>query len=490
MKFRYKVLTVNLVLLSLGLGVVGYLMIHRSFETVLNTQVKNAVVENNLVQSSIEYELLQLINSEGYHIKKELSDIGSRVAGSMLTSGSSFYIKYADAYVYSGDGEEAAISEALFDGLDVGGKNYLICEEDGRFEIYVTSYNRVNGEALCVISRSDISETYQLMDSQVKYFRIVITGILLAASAIMYMISMYLTRPMEKLNFVTDKMAEGHYDTRVNIVSGDEIGLLAAKFNHMGDAVMEHVDELNDMIHRRDQFVADFTHEIKTPMTAIIGYADTMRSMELSREEEIMSLDYIVSEGKRLEAMSAKLFELIYLKQHAIEKKPIHVTDMAKEIERIVTPALERKKIRLQSDFEPAVICGNRELLVTVFINLIDNARKASKEGDVIEFTGRILRQGEEQDRGAMCYEVSVTDYGIGMTEEDAKRMFDEFYMADKSRARREGGAGIGMSLVALIVERHGAELSVQSRIAEGTAIKIMFFDEGENAGKLGERTE
>ena len=103
MKFRYKVLTVNLILLSLGLGVVGYLMTYRSFEMVQYTQVKNAITENNLVQSSIEYELLQLLNSEGYHIKKDLSEIGSRVAGSMLTSGSSFYIKYADDYVYSED---------------------------------------------------------------------------------------------------------------------------------------------------------------------------------------------------------------------------------------------------------------------------------------------------------------------------------------------------------------------------------------------------
>ena len=163
---------------------------------------------------------------------------------------------------------------------------------------------------------------------------------------------------------------------------------------------------------------------------------------------------------------------------------------MAKEIVRIVTPALNRKQMRLHSDFEHAVISGNRELLVTVFVNLIDNARKASKDGDVIEFTGHILRQEEQQDRGGMCYEISVTDYGIGMTEEDVKRMCDEFYMADKSRARKEGGAGIGMSLVALIVERHGAELSVQSKVAEGTEIKVIFSDASEEAVQSAERTE
>ena len=476
MKFRYKVLIINLILLSLSLGTIGYLMIHKNFELAQNAQIQNAVVENNLVQSSIEYELLQVLNSEDYHIREELSEIGDRVAGGMLTADSSFYIKYGDTYVYSGDGKEADIRKSLFSGLDVGGKNYIIREEGKRHYIYITSYNQVDEEALCIISKCDISEAYVLMDSQIQYFRILIIGILLAASVIMYIVSMYLTRPLEELNRVTEKIAAGYYDTHVEVKSGDEVGLLAEKFNSMADAVSEHVEELNDMIHRRDQFVADFTHEIKTPMTTIIGYADTMRSMELPREEEIMALNYIFSEGKRLETMSGKLFELIYLKQHTVEMRPIHVSDMGKEVAKIVSPALAQKQIQLVTEIEPAVIAGDRELLITVFLNLLDNARKASKEGSVIQFVGRVLEPGREKEAFAEKYEISVIDHGIGMTEEDARWICDEFYMVDKSRSRKEGGAGIGMSLVALILERHHAELSVESRLGEGTRMRITFL--------------
>lgn len=324
MKFRYKVLLTNLILLSISLGMVGYLMIRKNFDLAKDAQIKNAIVENNLVQASVEYEVLQVINS-GQEVKGKLSDIGKQVASDMLISNASFYIKYGDAYVYSSDDGEKSIREELFLGLSAGGKNYLIEQEKNSHVIYVTSYSSVQGEDLCVISKRDISDMYQMFREQVRYFRILIAATLLIASVIMYRISALLTKPLENLNQITDAVTAGNYDTRVEVRTDDEVGQLADKFNRMAQAVAEHVAELNDMIHHREQFVADFIHEIKTPMTAIIGYADTMRSMEIPKEEEFKALNYIFFEGRRLERMSGKLFDLIYLGQHEIEKKAYRV---------------------------------------------------------------------------------------------------------------------------------------------------------------------
>lgn len=476
MKFRYKVLISNLWLLSLGLGVVGYLMVQKNFELARENQMQNAISENNLVQAMVEYELLGYLNgSRGGIIEEQLEKIGEMVSGSMLQTTSSFYIKYEDRYVYSSDDGQQQISEALFEELDVGDKNYVISKENENYYIYVTSCSMVDASRLCVICKRDVSEVYEMMETQTVYFRWLTVVIMLAASVLMYGISSYLTRPLEKLNLVTDQIAEGNYGIRVEVKSRDEIGHLAEKFNQMAAAVKNHVEELNEMVHRREQFVADFTHEIKTPMTAIIGYADTMRSMKLPREEEIMSLNYIFSEGRRLEAMSQKLFELIYLNQHEIEMTPIHVEDMGNEIVKIVEPMLKDKAITLSVELEAAKIMGNRELLVSVFINLIDNARKASHHG------ARILFTGEKVDLG---YEMSVRDYGIGMTEEDAEKICDEFYMVDKSRARKEGGAGLGMSLAALILKRHKARMSVESRLNQGTVIRVLFFGNAEEEAR------
>ena len=131
----------------------------------------------------------------------------------------------------------------------------------------------------------------------------------------------------------------------------------------------------------------------------------------------------------------------------------------------------------------------NRELFITALVNLMDNARKASSEGGKVEITGKYVDNkacnipkdktdiGETEsadDRKCMrAYEICIIDHGIGMTKEQAERICDEFYMADKSRARKEGGAGIGMSLVAVILEHHNAVLSVESEPGCGTKMRI-----------------
>lgn len=315
MKFRYKVLFTNLILLSLGLGLVGYLMIHKNFELAKQTQLKNAIVQNNLVQSSVEYELLQLLNSvsdnsetsnnntdnnnaekssiSASSIVAQLPQIGSRVSSSVRSRDSFFYIYFDGEKVYTDDKSDAGISDTLFKNLTTGNKNYVIKEESQKHYIYVTSQSVIDEKNLWIVSKCDASEAYTLLDEQINYFRLIIIVILIAESAAMYFISRYMTKPLEKLNHVSEEIAQGDYATRVNVKSHDEIGLLAQKFNIMAQAVSDHVDELNDMVHRREQFVADFTHEIKTPMTSIIGYADTMRSLELPREEQMMALGYI-----------------------------------------------------------------------------------------------------------------------------------------------------------------------------------------------------
>lgn len=468
MKFRYKVLFLNIILLAAALGLAGYLMIRRNFELALDAQLQNAIAENNILQASVEYELLQVINGgEEYDMNEELARIGALAAGGLPTPSPGFYIRYGRDFVYSNDGQEKRLMDGLFENISVGGKNYVISPQDEGYYAYVTSYGVVGGNALYVVSVRDISEAYLLMDSQISFYRILMLIIVFAGGAVMYGLSVYLTRPLEKLNRVTDEIINGNYDVHMDVAGGDEVGLLTDKFNRMSRSIAEHVEELNDMIRRRERFVADFTHEIKTPMTAIIGYADTMRSVGLSEEERLTALNYIFSEGRRLERLSAKLFDLIYLRRSEIEMLPIHAADLCGEVVGIMKPVLDGKKITLTAEIEPAVIYGSRELLATVFTNIIDNAGKASGEGAQIRFCGAAVDE--------TIYQFSVEDHGIGMSEADAARICDEFYTADKSRSRGEGGAGLGMSLARVILERHNASLSVESRLGEGTVVKAGF---------------
>lgn len=464
----------------------------KEFELLELLQLLNSVSDNSETSNNnTDNNNAEKSSISASSIVAQLPQIGSRVSSSVRSRDSFFYIYFDGEKVYTDDKSDAGISDTLFKNLTTGNKNYVIKEESQKHYIYVTSQSVIDEKNLWIVSKCDASEAYTLLDEQINYFRLIIIVILIAESAAMYFISRYMTKPLEKLNHVSEEIAQGDYATRVNVKSHDEIGLLAQKFNIMAQAVSDHVDELNDMVHRREQFVADFTHEIKTPMTSIIGYADTMRSLELPREEQMMALGYIFSEGKRLESMSQKLFELIYLRRHDIEKARVHMADLCAEVVKVVEPAYENRHLTIETEIEDTVLTVNRELLVTALVNLMDNARKASEEGQQVEVTGKIVDNmacnirkdktdiGEAEsadDRKCMrAYEICIIDHGIGMTKEQAAKICDEFYMADKSRARKEGGAGIGMSLVAIILEHHNAVLSVESEPGCGTTMRILL---------------
>lgn len=411
MKFRYKVLITNLILLSVSLGLVGYLMIHKNFELAKETQISNAVIQNNLVQSSVEYEVLQALNRKE-SVKGALPDIGAQVSSGMRAENVTFFIYYGDKLVYNETEENANLKKVWEAQQEDGNKNYAIFEEDGHYYIYVTAASKVGDENLCMISRSDVSDAYALRDREIRYFRLILFICLMIESLLIYVISRYLTRPLEQLNRGAEEITDGSYETRITVKSQDEVGLLA--------------------------------------------------------------LSYIFSEGKRLERMSGKLFDLIYLREHEMEKEAVQAENVSSEVLKVVTPSFAAKGLVLKENIEPAVLYGNKELLVTALVNLLDNARKASKEHGVIEFSGKRIQEEENP----FYYELSVKDYGIGMTKEETERICDEFYMADKSRARQEGGAGIGMSLVALILEHHQAELIVESEPKKGTKMRICFRKE------------
>ena len=486
MKFRYKVIIVNIFVLSLTLTVVGYLLMQRTYNLTLDSTIKSAVTENNLVQSSIEYSLLDVINNNSKsssidsYVRFNLSDIGDEIFTGMISDEEALLIRYADSYFYVSDPaidtETPLLSNDLFVFDDSNRKNYSISREDGHIYLYVTSLSGIEENTLNVITRRDITDLQTLLDVSIADYRRITVIILSASSLLLYIISRLMTRPLEQLSITTDDFANGHYSARSNIKTSDEVGNLSERFNSMADSVESHVEELNDMIHRREQFVADFTHEIKTPMTSIIGYADTMRSLDLSREEQQTALNYIFSEGKRLESMSMKLFDLLYLKDHPIDTRDIPTISLGDSIVTSMTPSVENSEEKIVSEFEPGIINGDPDLLKSVFINLIDNARKASKPGDTIEFTGRVIDSEK--------YAFSVKDHGIGISEDDKKKIFDEFFMVDKSRTRAAGGAGLGMSLVSVILERHNAVLDIDSTLGEGTTMTVQFDlvkDDGKN---------
>lgn len=473
MKFRYKVLLINLIVLSIALGVIEYLSVRRNFFNSIDSELSVAVSENNLFKASLEYEFLSLLNNPTYNSyipTSAVNDMVKKVHNGVLISESSLYVIYNDELIYTGDDDVESIPKEITSNENHK-KIYYIKKINNKHYIFIRSESIFDKYNFTIISKKNISKVYTQLKNNLNFMRILSLIVLVIAAIIIYLVSYYLTRPLEELNKVTTRISGGEYDVRADNKSDDEVGILADNFNTMAGSVEEYIGELKDMVHRRDQFVADFTHEMKTPMTTIIGYADTLKNVELSEDEKNMSLDYIYSEGKRLETMSQKLFKLIYLKSHDIPMEEVSADEMGKEVVLLMKPVMDRKKIKVISNFEKGDIYGDKELIKTVFINILDNARKASNEGSDIYFNGHVV----EDEANEKMYEVTIKDNGIGISEEDQKKIFDEFYMVDKSRARKEGGAGLGMSLVSIILNRHNAKVLIDSELGKGTTFTIKW---------------
>ena len=198
----------------------------------------------------------------------------------------------------------------------------------------------------------------------------------------------------------------------------------------------------------------------------LLHIADTIRQMELSPEETDMCADYIYRQGKRLQSLSYKLLELTLAGKQEITCREIYVPDFLQEIKRMVGVSIAQKQLMLSVQAEAGMIYGDKELLASLFINLIDNARKASEPGKHIWLTGTSKPGG---------YMVSVIDEGRGISKEELSRIAEPFYMVDKSRARKEGGAGLGLALCRKIIELHHGSWQLSSEPGMGLRVDVLF---------------
>ncbi len=226
------------------------------------------------------------------------------------------------------------------------------------------------------------------------------------------------------------------------------------------------IENLENVAGRREEFIASFAHELKTPLTAIIGYADMLRSKDMAPKARFTAAGYIFSEGKRLEALSLKLMDIIVAGKQGFDKKRYEVGYFIRSIAAVTVPSLSNGGMTLDMRWEPGEIEIEPDLFKTLMINLVDNARKASRRGDVVELFGKSEEGG---------YALYVCDHGSGMKKEELSKITEPFYMIDKSRSRAQNGAGLGLALCQRIAELHGTRLEYDSELGKGTTVRVLL---------------
>jgi len=287
----------------------------------------------------------------------------------------------------------------------------------------------------------------------------------------MFFVSRGLTRSIDRLNQSAQVIAQGGFSERVRLNSKDEIGILARNFNAMAEVVEDKIIDLEQHNQEKQRFINNFTHELKTPLTSIIAYANFLRTTKVTEEMLIDSLDVIYMEGKRLEALSTKLRDLLTLQENHFQ---MELCDLGAVITEML-PALEmlvkEKQLTILTACEPGSILLEKDLIKVLIFNLVDNAYKASSEQGTIHLA--------TSWRGSSLV-LSVTDHGIGIAKEHKSKIFEPFYMADKARTS-SNGTGLGLAICQSVAELHDAVIEVSSQEQVGTTVKVVFASGKDN---------
>ena len=262
-------------------------------------------------------------------------------------------------------------------------------------------------------------------------------------------------------------VANGNYEIKVPSEGKTELAQVGKSFNLMTGKVREQIEKLSSVNQAQRQLLGSLAHELKTPMTAIIGYADTLLTVRLSPKRQEIALDYIRNECRRLSRLSVKMLELTGLYETGeAEFVPVEVqmNQFLEDVKKLVTYRLQEKKICLEIHCNPEELrkTFDPDLMMSAVTNFIDNAVKASDENSkiVLEATQKHL---------------SVQDYGKGIPEEDLKRVTEAFYMVDKSRSRVKGSVGLGLALCQKIADIHGFQLEITSHLGKGTIVSVLW---------------
>ena len=458
MKFAWKMIALVSVLLALSLAVGGVVVVQQAFRSELDAAVSEAQEDMKLFSTTLQ-ALCLMENS-----RQEPSQLVTLVLQSYPVFDSCQY------WVYDADGRPLiGTGEARLEELPEQAAGVIetqILQQEDRYTVCSTLRLTILEQSFVLERSRDITGTVEHAEQNLRRYELVMLAILLVGIPLTTLLTLWMTRPIRRISRTAKQLSDGHYDRRVRLESDDELGQLAQDFNRMADALEDKIHALEDAAQRQKDFTASFAHELKTPLTSVIGYADTLRSRSLPQKQQVEAAGYIFSEGKRLEAMSFALLDLFALDRETPGMQPVSVAQLCRELSQSVTYPLRTSGVTLRVQAEPCEITAAPELLKTLLYNLIDNARKASKPGGSIELTGRRAGDG-------YCF--TVRDHGSGIPEEALSRLTEPFYMVDKSRARAQGGAGLGLALCQRIAQAHGGTLSFESKEGEGTTVRVQI---------------
>lgn len=434
MRKRIALCMVALVLTLLGPGMA--LVVSRSFALTMERERARALGEEAAIARALTLETAE-------------ENVGRSTASTLQTRyGSNELTIYLLQNGETITGEALPTVQKLPELLNTETRATLL---DGVSERLLIAH-ALDGE-ITLLTALDVSPVYALRRELLRGAAALGLIGLALAGALAIWISGVLTRPLSQLADAAAKLADGDYAAPLPAAKNDEMNALIRAFSRMSAAIDERETALRTQAEERQALIDALAHEMRTPLTAILGGTRLLQQSRLSGSQQSELLDTMAREASRLSTMDERLLLLTRLDHEAPAFAPFDSQAMAREALSVFDG------VRLEGD--DAVFVGERELTILLLRNLVVNAQRAGGKEAV-----RVTLHPDGFD---------VTDYGCGMTKEQIVRAFEPFYKADKARTRSAGGAGLGLPLCRKIARLHHGKLHMESEIGRGTRVCYRF---------------
>ena len=459
MRFRMKITVCMVWLLALAFGIGGSLLIALNFSGNLERAQEAALNSYKMVLGTLRIVYENDPEPDHANLSDALRRMSLRNSGgwSALRLGDNYYAIYEDNPYRIDLTRETEYR-------DGSGNVSVVTDGKGGRHIRISAVLSAADKSLRLDQCYDISALHQQRDRQLNIYRWVFLAALTVGGALSWAMAYWLTRPLNALSSASKRFAAGDLDYRATVYTHDEVGVLTEDFNAMAEKLQANIETIQDAAARQEDFMGNFAHELKNPMTSIIGYAELIRSQMLDEKEQMDAANYIFSEGKRLESLSLKLLDMLVLKKKEVELVPAKPAQIVGSMVRHLERVYEEQGIVLQCRCEEGECLLEPDLVRSLLVNILDNARKAVDKGGNIYIVSEMIEEG--------C-RIRVLDTGRGIPETEISHITEAFYRVDKSRSRAQGGVGLGLSLCNEIVRLHNGSMKFESRVGNGTCVTI-----------------
>lgn len=469
MKFSTKLILGTTIIISILFSIGGSIMIRENFKVSYDNLVDQNIKQYILYRYSVESSIRNHLENNNRFTKdiiiRSMEKLGSY--GEKFTHGG---VIWNNEFAYS-DINKNLIDKEVEQYYLTDNSLFLIKKIDNKVYMYLGSDIQVSNETIKLLNVYDITSIFSERERQNEYYIKWFIVIMLVYIVTVIIFTKILIDPIKKLNETSKRISNGNYKERTNIKSSDEIGELSKSFDIMTDEIENHILRLENDIKNREEFISDFSHELKTPMTSIMGYSRLLMTDDCDKELQKKSANYIYSECKRLELLSRKLLKLMEIDEIPIELVSIHTEWLKEKINIIMQPLIDNNNLIWINEWETCFIRGDGQLLLDLLKNLVENGIKASEKKLYISING--VKKNDK-------YIISVTDRGCGIEDSQIEKIVNPFYIIDKSRSKNQGNTGLGLSICDKIAKLHNSNLEIKSELKKGTTISIILEVENE----------